>query len=163
MPDQKLKLSEELLSRVSKSSASASSEAKQIEALKTERAGIEAGAKTEVARLQVAKEAIEAVKGVFEVIKSHNQLKATRVEWQGRVTQAEIEVNRAEVNLQAAREGNQIRVEELAQSRALMDPILKLFDATMEELRNSNCSKEEKAQLRQELQIISDNLVKLKQ
>ncbi len=83
MPDQKLKLSDELLSRVSASGSSASSDAQQIEALKTERASIEAGAKTEVARLQVAKEAIEAFKAGFEVIKSHNQLKSTIAEWQG--------------------------------------------------------------------------------
>ncbi|MBC7190769.1 hypothetical protein [Marinobacter sp.] len=162
MPDQKLKLSDELLSRVSAGGRSASSDAQQIEALKTERASIEAGAKTEVARLQVAKEAIEAFKAGFEVIKSHNQLKSTIAEWQGRVTQAEIEVKKAEVSLQTARENNHILAEELVQSRDLMDRILELFDFTMAELKNSDCSKDEKTKLRRELLEIADRLVKFK-
>ena len=162
MPDQKLKLSDELLSRVSATGSSASSDAHQIEALKTERANIEAGAKTEGARLQVMKESIATLKTGFEVIKSHNQLKSTIAEWQGRITQAEIDVKKAEINLQTARENNHVRAEELAQSRKLMEPFLELFDMTMAELKSSGCSKDDQAKLRRELLEVADRLMQFK-
>jgi multidrug resistance efflux pump len=159
MSNGKLKLSEDLLSRLGSSDPAQAVGANQTEVLKTQRAGIDAGAKVEVAKLQVAKEAIEAIKGALEVVKSHNQLKATRVEWQGRITEAEIAVKKAEVNLQVTRETNQVRAEELTQSRLVLDRVLELFDLTMAELKTSNCSESERKNLRLELLEISDRLV----
>ena len=71
------------------------SEVVQTEILKTQRAGIDAGTKVELARLQVAKEAITATKAFFKVIKSKNELEATRTEWEGRVSAAETAVKQA--------------------------------------------------------------------
>tara|TARA_R100000789_G_C3001305_1_gene148885 strand:+ start:241 stop:732 length:492 start_codon:yes stop_codon:yes gene_type:complete len=162
MSNEKITLSKELLSRVKTDGNLSATEELQKELLKNERSSIESSAKVEVARLQVAKEAIEAVKGVFEVIKSHNQFKSTVVEWQGRVAQAETEVRKAEINLQEARENNHSKIEELAQSRDSLSRVLELFDFTMEELKRLDCSKEDQAILRRELLNISDQLVKLK-
>jgi hypothetical protein len=136
--------------------------ANQTEVLKIQRAGIDANSRVEVAKLQVAKEAIEAIKGVLEVIKSHNQLKATQVEWQGRITEAEIAVTKDQVNLQVTKENNQVRTEELAQSRLVLDRVLELFDLTMAELKTSDCSEVERKDLRRELLDISDRLVNFK-
>ena len=162
MSNEKLKLSEDLLSRLGSSDSAQAVGANQTEVLKTQRAGIDANAKVEVAKLQVAKEAIEAIKGVLEVIKSHNQLKTTRVEWQGRITEAEIAVTKAQVNLQVTKENNQIRAEELAQSRLVLDRVLELFDLTMAALKTSDCSEIERKDLRRELLEISDRLVNFK-
>lgn len=163
MSDQKLKLSEELLARAAATTGtSPTSGTNHIEVLKNERATIEANSKVQVAQLQVMKEAIEAFKSVSEVIKSHNQVKATEAEWQGRITQAELEIRKAEVGLQIARESNQLKAEELAQSRDLINRLLDLFDMTMQELMRVDCSKNERAELRAELLRISDQLVLLK-
>ncbi len=161
MSDQKLKLSDELLSRAASGASTATTATNQTEVLKNERASIESNAKVDVARLQVAKEAIAATKSLFEVIKSNNQLKTTISEWQGRVTQAEIEVRKAEISLQETRENNQARVEEKAQLRDSLGRVLELFDFTMEELKQLDCSKDEKAKIRRELLEVSDRLVQL--
>lgn len=161
MSEQKLRLSEELL-RTTAGTGGAVSNANMTEMLKNERASIEASSKVEVARLQVCKEALSVVNGISEVWKSRNQFNSTVAEWQGRITQAEVEVRKAEINLTVARENNKVREEELAQSRKLLDRILELFDFCMVELKSLDCSAEDKAKLRRELLEISDRLVQLK-
>jgi hypothetical protein len=165
MPDKKLSLSDDILAKAAAASATASAATiggDPTEVLKNERATIEGNTKVQVAQLQVAKEAMEVLKGVFEVLKSRNQLQATITEWQGRITQAEIEVNKAEVNLQAARESNQMRAAELDITRDVLKAPLELFDHTMNEMKSLECSKEERAELRNTLLRISDQLVQLK-
>lgn len=162
MSEPKLKLSEGLLSRAVSGAGGAISDANMTEILKNERASIEASSKVEVARLQVCKEALSVINGISEVWKSRNQLKSTVAEWQGRITQAEIEVRKVELNLAEAQEKNKVREEELSQSRNLLDRILELFDFSMAELKSLDCSAEDKVRLRRELLEISDRLVQLK-
>ncbi len=138
------------------------SDAVQTEVLKTQRASIDAGAKVEVARLQVAKEAITATKAFFEVLKSHNELEATRAEWEGRVTAAETAVQQATVELDTVREKNQPRMEELRQAKEAQDRLLELFDDVMSELKAASLGDESKAKSREYLLQLSDMLVKLK-
>lgn len=165
MSDQKLSMSDELLAKVAAVSATKSATTtvgEQTEILKNERATIEGNTKVKVAQLQVAKEAIEALKGVFEVFKSRNQLQATIAEWQGRITQVENEVKKAEVGLQMTKENNRVRTEELDLTRRVLEAPLELFDYTMQEMKGLDCSKEDKAKLRAELLRISDQLIQLK-
>jgi hypothetical protein len=138
------------------------SETVQTELLKTQRANIDAGARVEVARLQVAKEAITATKAFFEVLKSYNELEATRAEWEGRVTTAETAVQQAQVELDTAREKNQPRMEELRQAKEAQDRLLELFDDVMAELKNATLGDQSKAKSREYLLQLSDLLVKLK-
>lgn len=137
-------------------------EAVQEEILKTQRAGIDAGAKVEIARLQVAKEAITAIKAFFEVIKSKNELEATRTEWEGRVSAAETAVKQAEVELETVREKNLLGMEELRQAKEVQDRLLGLFDEVMHELASADLDEESKAKSRQYLLQLSDHIVKLK-
>lgn len=138
------------------------SENVQTEVLRTQRASIDAGAKVEAARLQVAKEAITATKAFFEVLKSHNELETTRAEWEGRVTAAEIAVQQAQVELDTVREKNQLRQEELRQAKEAQDRLLELFDDVMHELKAARLGVESKAKSREYLLQLSDKLVKLK-
>lgn len=138
------------------------SEAVQTEVLKTQRAGTDADAKVAVARLQVAKEAITATKTLFEVLKSHNELDATRAEWAGRVAAEEIAVRKAEVELDTVLEKNQPRMEELRQVKEILDRVFELFDDVMAELKAASLSEESRAKSRDYLLKLSDMLVKLK-
>ncbi|MCB9610829.1 MAG: hypothetical protein H6722_00015 [Sandaracinus sp.] len=134
----------------------------QREVLRTKRAGIEAGAKVEVARLQVAREAIAATKAFLDVLRSHNELAATRVEWEGRVKVAEDAVKQAEAELNVAAENNKPRLAELEQSKAALDRLLTLFDEVMREAGSSDLSAETKAAHRRYLLDLSDRIVKLR-
>ena len=138
------------------------SEAVQTEVLKTQRASIDAGAKVEVARLQVAKEAITATKTFFELPKSYNELEATRAEWEGRVTVAKTAVQQAQVELDTVREKNQPRMEELRQAKEVQDRLLENYDDVMSELKAASLGEESKAKSREYLLQLSDMLVKLK-
>ncbi len=138
------------------------SEVVQTEILKTQRADIDAGAKVEIARLQVAKEAITATKAFFEVIKSRNELETTRTEWEGRVNAAETAVKQAEVELETVRAKNLLGMEELRQAKEVQDRLLGLFDEVMHELASAGLDEESKAKSRQYLLQLSDHIVKLK-
>lgn len=128
----------------------------------TQRARMETQAKVEVAKLGVAKEAIGAVKSLFEVLKSHNELQATRAEWDGRVAAAEAEVAKAEVNLSAQREKNATKLEELRQDQQVLERLLGLFDDVMGEVTHTQLSEEAKAESRKYLLDLSEKLVQLK-
>ena len=138
------------------------SDALKAEVLKNQRAGIDAGAKVEVARLQVAKEAVQAFKGFLELRKSFNDLEGTRIEWEGRVATAETAVQQAQVQLETARAKNQPRMEELRQAKEAQQRTLELFDSVMAELRDADVSHEQKAKNRAFLLSLSEILVKLK-
>ena len=138
------------------------SEVVQTETLKKQRAGIDAGSKVEIARLQVAKEAITATKTLFEVLKSYNELETTRIEWEGRVSAAETAVKQAEVKLETVREKSQLGMEELRQAKEVQDRLLGLFDDVMRELASAALDEESKAKSRQYLLQLSDHIVKLK-
>jgi hypothetical protein len=157
MSDDKLKLPTTMPAKTS-----LVSDPVQMEILKTQRAGIDAGAKVEVARLQVAKEAITATKAFFDVLRSHNELEATRIEWEGRVSAAETSVRKAEVDLVTEREKNQPRLEELRQTKKAQDRLLALFDDVMKELTAADLGDDSKAKSRQYLLQLSDLIVKLK-
>jgi hypothetical protein len=138
------------------------SETIQAEILKTKRTSIDAGAKVEVAKLEVAKEGLIAVRSLFEVLKSHNDLQATRAEWEGRIATAETAVRKAEVDLETAREKNLPRMQELQQSKAAQDRVLQLFDNVMGELTSADLSSEGRAATIETLLEISDKLVQLR-
>lgn len=137
-------------------------ESVQRAVLRTQRANIEAGAKVEVARLQVAQEAIAATRAFFDVLRSANELEATRVEWEGRVKTAEEAVKKAEADLKVAAENNRPRLVELEQSKAALDHFLKLFDEVMREASAPDLSPEVKAAHRQYLLNLGDQIVKLR-
>ena len=132
------------------------------ERLKTQRAGIEGAAKAELARLQAAQEAIVSVRAVFEVFKSHHNLQATRVEWEGRVNAAEVAVRKAALDLETAQEQNRPRMEELEQSRKIQQRLLALFDDVMKQATSSELSQETKKEARQYLLQLSDRIVQLR-
>lgn len=116
-------------------------------------AKIEANAKVEIAKLQVYKEAIIAAQAICDVFKSHTEFQKTCKEWEGRIRVAEIDVQKAEADLQATREQNKPKMEELAQSREKLTRLLSLFDDVMEEA---------KKEVRQYLLQLSDQIVQLK-
>jgi hypothetical protein len=138
------------------------SDALKSEMLKTRRAGIDAGAKVEVARLQVAKEAITALKAFADLRKSFNDLEGTRIEWEGRIATAETAVEKAQVDLKTAQEKNQPRMEELRQAKEAQKRILELFDDAMAELREAGLEGDAKTKGREYLLRLSEQLVKLK-
>lgn len=123
---------------------------------------LESQAKIEVAKLQVAKEAIVATQSFFEVLKSHKVLQATRVEWEGKVQTAKTSVRKAEVDLETARENNKPKMEELEQSRAVLSRLLLLFDEVMREVSDADLSNEVRKESRQYLLKLSDHIVQLK-
>ena len=125
-------------------------------------ARIEAKAKVEVEKLQVYKEAIQAVVAICEVFKSHKELQKTCVEWEGRIRTAEIDVQKAEANLLATREQNKPKMEELEQSRKTLMRLLSLFDDVMEEAKAPDLPDDKKKELHQYLLKLSDNIVQLK-
>ena len=143
-------------------STSESSEALQIEEHKTERAKIDGGAKGEVAKLQVAKEAISTVNGVIELFKSYNELEEKRTEWGGRVEKAEIDVRKAQVALDKAREDNRPRMEALHHNRKILDPLLEMFDEFLREMKAASLGDESRAKLREYLIKLSEQLVQMK-
>lgn len=162
MSDDKLKLPSGLAKIPGPGGETPISESVHTEMLKTQRAGIDASAKVEVARLQVAKEAIVATKAFFDILKSSNELKATRVEWEGRVSAAETAVKKAEVDLKTAQEQNKPRMEELDQSREAQKRLLALFDDVMNQVTDAKLDDETKKEARQYLLQLSDRIVKLK-
>ena len=157
MPNDKLKLPTSLPQK-----SPQVSEVVQAEILKTQRADIDAGSKVEIARLQVAKEAITATKTFFQVLKSRNELETTRIKWEGRVSVAETAVKQAEVELETVREKSRLGMEELQQAKEVQDRLLGLFDDVMRELASANLDEEGKAKRRQYLLQLSDHIVKLK-
>lgn len=132
------------------------------EMLKIQRAGIDASAKVEVAKLQVAKGAIAATKAFFDVLKSHNELQATRAEWEGRITEAETAMQKAEVDLKTAQENNKPKMEELQQSREVQTRLLSLFDEVMKQVTDADLGEEMRKEVRQYLLQLSDRIVQLK-
>lgn len=160
MSRSKLNIPEELLAKAVAQNNN-NTDISKIEILKNERAVLEANSKVEIAKLQVAKEAMGVVKGLFDVMKSNNQLKSTVAEWQGRITQAELDIRKAELDLHVARENNHVRSEEIALSRDTLNRLLLIFDSTMEELNHVE-SQELKAELRSYLLELSDKLVQLR-
>ena len=157
MPNDKLKLPTSLPQK-----SPQVSEVVQTEILKTQRADIDADSKVEIARLQVAKEAITATKTFFQVLKSRNELETTRIKWEGRVSVAETAVKQAEVELETVREKSRLGMEELQQAKEVQDRLLGLFDDVMRELASANLDEEGKAKRRQYLLQLSDHIVKLK-
>ena len=157
MPNDKLKLPTSLPQK-----SPQVSEVVQTEILKTQRADIDAGSKVEIARLQVAKEAITVAKAFFQVLKSRNELETTRLEWEGRVSAAETAVKQAEVELETVREKSRLGMEELRQAQEVQDRLLGLFDDVMRELASADLDEESKAESRQYLLQLSDHIVKLK-
>ena len=125
-------------------------------------AKIEANAKVEVAKLQVYKEAIVSIQAICDVFKSHKKFQKTCVEWEGRIKVAEIDVQKAEADLQATREQNKPKMEELAQSREKLTRLLSLFDDIMEEAKTPDLPDGDKKELRQYLLKLSDQIVQLK-
>lgn len=132
------------------------------ELLKTQRATIEGTTKVAVGKLQVAQEAISAVRALFEIFKSHNELKATRAEWEGRVTVAENAVKKAKVDLEIAEVQGKQRREELDQSREALKRLLGLFDDVMKEAISVDLSEETKKEARRYLLQLSDYIVRLR-
>ena len=157
MPNDKLKLPTSLPQK-----SPQVSEVVQTEILKTQRADIDAGSRVEIARLQVAKEAITAAKAFFQVLKSRNELETTRLEWEGRVSAAETAVKQAEVELETVREKSRLGMEELRQAQEVQDRLLGLFDDVMRELASADLDEKSKAESRQYLLQLSDHIVKLK-
>lgn len=133
----------------------------QTESIKTERAGIEASGRVEVAKLAVAQEAIKSVTAFLDVVKSSNQVKTTVAEWQGRITQAEISVKKAKVELDKEIEKNSVRKEELDQSRESLKRLLEAFDFVMEGLKSGEAGLSDKEN-RQLLLELSGYLVQMK-
>ncbi len=125
-------------------------------------AKIEANAKVEVAKLQVYKEAIVAIQSVCDVFKSHKELQATYVEWEGRIRVAEIDVQKAEANLQAIQEQNKPKMEELAQSGEVLKRLLSLFDDFMGKAKAPDLPDDDKKEVHQYLLQLSDKIVQLK-
>lgn len=162
MSDDKLKLPTSLTKTGAPVTESPVSDGVRTEMLKTQRAGIDASAKVEVARLQVAKEAIAATKAFFDVLKSHNELQATRAEWEGRVTEAETAVKKAQVDLETAQESNKPKMEELEQSREAQTRLLSLFDEVLKQVTDADLSDEVRKEARQYLLQLSDRIVQLK-
>ena len=125
-------------------------------------AKIEANAKVEVAKLQVCKEAIVTIQSFCDVFKSHKELQKTCVEWEGRIREAEIDVQKAEANLQAIREQNKPKMEELAQSGEVLKRLLSLFDDFMEKAKAPDLPDDDKKEVHQYLLQLSDKIVQLK-
>jgi len=132
------------------------------ESAKTLRTRLETQSKVEVAKLQVAKEAIAATKSFFEVLKSYNELQATRAEWEGRVTAAETAVQKAQVDLETAQENNKPKMGELEQSLEAQTRLLSLFDEVMKEVTDADLSDDVRKEARQYLLQLSDRIVQLK-
>ena len=162
MSDKKMKLPNDLVKTPGTVGDSPVSDGERTEVLKTQRAGIDASAKVEVARLQVAKEAIVATKAFFEMLKSHNELQSTCAEWEGRVNAAETAVKKAEVDLQTAQEQNKPRMDELEQSREAQKRLLSLFDEVMKQVTDGDLGEEVRKEARQYLLQLSDRIVQLK-
>jgi hypothetical protein len=162
LTDYKLKLPTRITKSGAPNTGSPVSDGTQTEMLKTKRAGIDASAKVEVARLEVAKEAIAATKAFFDVMKSHNELQATRAEWEGRVTEAETAVQKAHVDLETAQETNKPKMEELQQSREAQTRLLSLFDEVMKQVTDADLGEEVRKEARQYLLQLSDRIVQLK-
>ncbi|MBK6847125.1 MAG: hypothetical protein IPG96_06120 [Proteobacteria bacterium] len=162
MADDKLKLPTGITTVPASTGDIQVSDRVRSEMLKTQRAGIEGAAKVEVARLQVAQEAIAATRALFEVFKSHNELQATRAEWEGRVSAAEAAVRKAAVDLETAQEQNKPRLEELDQSREVQQRLLALFDEVMKQATHADLSEETKKEARQYLLQLSDRIVQLR-
>jgi hypothetical protein len=162
MSNNKLKLPTSITKSGASDTAPPVSDGVRTEILKTQRVGIRASAKVEVARLQVAKEIIAATKAFFDVLKSHNELQATRAEWEGRVTEAEAAVQKAQVDLKTAQEHNKPRMEELEQSGNALSRLLLLFDEVMKEVKDANLSEEMRKEAKQYLLELSERIVQLK-
>ena len=118
--------------------------------------------KVEVAKLQVYKEAMVTVQAICGVLKSHKELQSTCVEWEGRIRVAESDVQKAEANLQATREQNKSKMEELEQSREALMRLLSLFDDVMEKAKAPDLPDYDKKALRQYLLQLADKIVQLK-
>lgn len=162
MSHNKLKLPTSITKSDAPTTDSQVSDGVKTEMLKTQRASIDAGAKVEVAKLNVATEAIRATKAFFDVVKSHNELQATRTEWAGRVTEAEISVKKALFDLEAAKESNKPRMEQLEQSREALTRLLLLFDEEMKLIANADLSEDLRKESRSYLLKLSDLIVQLK-
>ena len=138
------------------------SDAVLMETLKTQRESIKANASRDVAKLDVMREAITVTKDFFAVLRSRNELDATRAEWDGRIRAAETAVRKAEIDLEIERKKNQPKLEELQQAKEARSRLLLLFDSVMQELTSANLSEESESQRREYLLQLSAHIVKLK-
>lgn len=162
MSDKKLTLPATLPSSRASTEYPAISDGLRKEMLKTERAGMDARAKVEVAKYDLAQEAMVTTRAFFAVLKSRNELEATRIEWEGRLNQAEAAVRKAEVERRTAQEQNRTRMEELEQTREAQKRLLSLFDEVMNQVVNADLSEDTRASARQFLLDLSDRVVKLR-
>lgn len=138
------------------------SEALQIERLRTEKAGLDAYAKVESARLGVATQTLEVVKKGLEVVESYHRLQTTKAEWQGRIEVAELELKKVGAELVAPQEKNAPIREQLEQTGRIQQRVLKLFDTLMAQAEDPAISMEDKQNLTTKLLDLTKNLVSLK-
>lgn len=162
MSGDKLKLPDSIAKSVLSNAESCVSDSVYTEVLKTKRSEINSKAKVEVAKLQVAKEAISATRSFFDVLKSHTELKITIAKWEGRVNEAEELVKKAQYQLEKCREDNKSRMEELKGWREAQDRLLWLFDEVLKQATDPELSEEVRKEARQYLLQLSDRIVQLK-
>lgn len=134
----------------------------QAETIKTRRAEIDAGARVESAKLAVAQEAIKMVSTFLETAQSFNKYKSTVAEWQGRITQGELAVEKARIELAISTDQGDVKREELALDRAVVSKLLELFDEIFSEIKSGDSGLAEKAETRKFLLELSDRMVLLR-
>ncbi|WP_198399369.1 hypothetical protein [Caballeronia calidae] len=140
----------------------APSEALQTEMLRLRKAGIDAHAKIESARLGALTEGLSAVKALIDVFAEHKRLEKTRVEWASRVKQSEAEVEKARIELSAVTKNSDLANKQLDSLNKTRDALLRLFDEVMKEASAPDIAPEERARQRQYLLTLSEQIVKLK-
>ena len=142
-------------------SGTTASEALQIEQLRTERAGIDANAKIQNARLGVAMQVLDVVKKGLEVVEAFYHLQATTAQWQGRIEVAELELKKAATELEVMMGKNVPIREQLEQSRRTQDYMLILFDDLMAQAQEPGVERADKQRLTNNLLQLSQQLVAL--
>lgn len=118
--------------------------------------------KVQMAKLQVAKEALRTVTAFLELGKSYLDLQATRAEWAGRVEVAAQDLARAEVELQKAVESNKVQLTRLAQVQEAQTRLLSLFDALFEQFSAMPLGSADQTAARELLLRLSEQLVQLR-
>lgn len=137
-------------------------DALQRERLKLEQVRIEGQAKVQVQALQVLGEFLAVVKAGIDLFKEDKKLKATRAEWQGRITVSEAEIAKARLELERARTQAEVRHAELDFLKPAQEHMLNLFDELMRTLPSADVDSQQRTLVTQQLLELSVLLVRQK-
>lgn len=113
-------------------------------------------------KMDVIKESLVTFRAVVDLLKSIPNLKATALEWEGKVAVAEAGFRTAEVSLHEQKVQSMTRMAELQYLRDSQQKLFELFDELLRSFRGTDIDSQRQGKLEDKLLALGEMLVKLK-